>query len=324
MTVRYRLYQQGDLPQLEKLWQGSTEWGSLTPALLSRHVENAPFGRPIIAVVESIEDGNILGQTVLMPSRITVRGQHVTAFRPLAPILARSLRAPSFDPIQHPILQLHRYALQELHARGEQLLFMVPDPRWMVLIRMLPGFMHASFPLWSLPVPLASKFELAAGYTWAPLIDWNWRVDKLFAKAAEQFACMIVRDSPALFKKAGPPDYHVLGIERSGELVGVVASKAKGDRQWLIYDLLAADPDAETAALQAACNFAHARAIEAAASAAAIRKVAILALPRSRLSLEKLGFRRDKYDFHLVVKVMAGSLSSADVHPSLWYLSAND
>jgi hypothetical protein len=322
MALNYRLYQEGDLPQLQKLWQGSTEWGALTPALFKTHVENAPFGRPIVAVVQSI-DGNIVGQTVLMPSRIAVRGEQVTAFRPLAPILDRSLRAPSFNPMQHPILQLHRYALQELHSRGEQLLFMLPDPRWMVLIRMLPDFMHASFPLWSLPIAALSGFKLEAGYTYALLMDEDKRVDKLFDKAAEQFTCMIVRDAPALFKKAGPPDYTVLGVERRGELVGVVASKAKGDQQWLICDLLYSDADAELATLKAVCNLAHARALESSPSTA-IKKVAILALPQLQSSLEELGFKRDKYDFHLVVKVISGSLSNADVHPSLWYLSAND
>jgi len=134
---------------------------------------------------------------------------------------------------------------------------------------------------------------------------------------------MVVRNADPLRKKCGPPEYEVLGVERSGELVGVVASKQKGDGQWLICGFLAADPEAERATLKAVCNLAQRRATED-NTAKPINKAAILATPRLLPVLKELGFRRDQYDFHFVLKILDDSLSADIVDPSLWYLSAND
>lgn len=323
MALIYRFRQESDLPKLDKLWQNSTDWGGLTPIVLSKHFDDTPFGQSIVVVAENPEDQEIVGQAVFMPSRVSVRGKQVKAFRPFAPILARSFRASSLKSVQHPILQLHNYALEQLRGRGEQLLFALPNPRWMPLFRGLPGFLHSSFPLWSLPVPLVAQFQPEAEYSCGPLTHWDQRVDRLFEVAAQQFACMIVRDAAVLYKKVGTPDYEVLGIERSGELVGIVASKPKGDRQWLVCDLMAIDSEAEIATLQAVCNLAHRRAVEA-SSSQPIHKVAILAASRLQPSLKQLGFKRDNYDFYLVLKILDSSISSRDVNPSSWYLSAND
>ncbi len=277
MELKYRLYTPEDVPVISKLWQSSTEWGALSPALVSRHLENAPFGKPIFSVAENVETGEIVGQAVLMPSLISVKGNPVTAFRPMAAIVDHTLRVRSLNPLQHPIFRLLGHGFDEMRRRGEKLVFVLPDPRWRRVIQLMPDVQHAAFPLWSLPLPLSSSF----------------------------------------------PEYEVLGVERSGELVGVVASKQKGDRQWLICDLMAADPEAQRATLKAVCNLAHLRSTEASA-AAPIHKAAVLAAPPLLPVVQELGFRRDKYDFHLFVKLFDNSMSPADVHPSLWYVSAND
>jgi hypothetical protein len=323
MELKYRLYTPEDVPVISKLWQSSTEWGALSPALVSRHLENAPFGKPIFSVAENVETGEIVGQAVLMPSLISVKGNPVTAFRPMAAIVDHTLRVRSLNPLQHPIFCLLGHGFDEMCRRGEKLVFVLPDPKWRRVIQLMPDVQHAAFPLWSLPLPLSSPFSLGANYCVSELTNWDQRVDMLFAKAAGQFACMVMRNADALLKKSGPPEYEVLGVERSGELVGVVASKQKGDRQWLICDLMAADPEAQTATLKAVCNLAHLRSTEASA-AAPIHKAAVLAAPPLLPVLQELGFRRDKYDFHLFVKLFDNSMSPADVHPSLWYVSAND
>lgn len=323
MQLNYRLYTPQDVPVVSKLWQSSTEWGALTPSLISRHIENAPFGRPIISLAENTQTGEILGQAALMASLILVKGKPITAFRPMAAIMDPSLRTQSLNPLQHPIFQLYRHGFEEMRRRGEKLVFVIPDPRWRRAIQMLPDVQHATFPLWSLPLPLASIFPLAPGYTASELTNWDHRVDKLFEKAATQYDCIVVRSADALRKKAGPPEFEVLGIEHSGELVGVVASKQKGDRQWLICDCIAANTEAANESLKAVCNLAHDRSMYARA-ATPVLKTAILATPQMQPILKELGFRRDKYDFHLFVKILDDSLSPADVNPANWYLSAND
>ena len=112
-------------------------------------------------------------------------------------------------------------------------------------------------------------------------------------------------------------------MERQGELVGLVCSRQKGERQWLICDMLAADDDACRATLMAVSNLAHARSIEAEPQAPIV-KVGILATPAMQPLLAGLGFSRDKYTFHLVIRTFDDSIAKEDVDPGRWYLSAND
>src|SRR5260370_39897839 len=130
MELKYRLYRPEDVPVISKLWQSSTEWGALSPALVSRHLENAAFGKPIFSVAENVKTGEIVGQAVLMPSLISVKGNPVTAFRPMAAIVDHTLRVQSLNPLQHPIFRLFRHGFDEMRRRGEKLVFVLPDPRW--------------------------------------------------------------------------------------------------------------------------------------------------------------------------------------------------
>jgi len=322
MELRYRLYTPEDIPAMSKLWQSSTEWGGLTSTLVSRHLDNGPFGKPIVSLVEDVATGEILGQAALIASLITVKKEFVTAFRPMAAIVSPTLRSSSLNPLQHPIFRLYRHAFEEMRRRGEKLVFVIPDPRWRRAIQMLPDVQHATFPLWSLPLPLASPLPLRPDYRTIQLTQQDQRIDSLFARAATQYRCMVVRNADSLMKKAGPPEYELLGVERSGELVGVAASKQKGDRQWLIGDFMAADSEAAEESLKAVCNLADRRSRDG--SAAPVLKAAILATPNMLPLLKELGFLRDKYDFHLFVKLFDNSLSPEDVNPSQWYVSAND
>jgi hypothetical protein len=323
MTLTYRLCREDDVAKIEKLWRTSTDWGVFTPEMFRRHCESAPFGTPMVVVAEDTETGEILGQAVLMRSRVIIKGKEVAAFRPIAPILAPALRGASLNPMQHPIVRLYQYGYEQLRTRGESLAFMLPDPRWTLLLRMAPRCFNTKFPLWSIPVPLTRPFELKPDYSSGPIREWDRRVDKIFGIASQQFHCMVVRDAESLRKKAGPPDYDVLAVERGSDLVGIASSRLRGDRQWLICDLLAADHEAQIATLQAVCNLAHSRAVER-SSDKPIIKAAILALPAMQPALHELGFSRDRYDFHLAVTVLDDSMCAADVDPSGWYISAND
>ena len=106
--------------------------------------------------------------------------------------------------------------------------------------------------------------------------------------------------------------------------MGLVASREKGDRQWLICDLLAADDGpALRATLAAAANVAHEESV-ARSGANELRKVAVLATSVMEPVVRSLGFMRDEYDFPLVVHVLDKSLPADDVRPERWYVSAND
>ena len=188
---------------------------------------------------------------------------------------------------------------------------------------MVPGFQHDTFPHWSIPLPLGRPFTLSSGYEAAELATWDEHVDRIFERTAAEYKCIVVRNAETFPKKSGPPEYTVLGVYRSGELVGAVASKQKGDRQWLICDFIAADKEATTETLKAVCNFANDRATDP-HFVPPLHKAGILATPNLLPILEQLGFKKDDYTFHLFVMLFGNELSKEDVHPSGWYVSAND
>lgn len=255
----------------------------------------------------------IVGQFAFLPSLVQVADRQVRAFRPAAPIIAKRVRFHSVNPLKHPAAAMYSHAVKALRARGDGLIYMVPDPRWMRFLRMFPGLLCGKFPLWSIPLPVAVPLALPAGLSAAPLTSWDTRVDRLWNVGSSLHGCQVVRNAVALSWRIGTGEYQVTGIHRGDELVGVVAARAKGDRQWLICDLLFADvDDALVGALAVAVN----QGSEAAAAAPPekpIRKAGVLVTPIMERAVRRLGFTRDAYDFPLIIQILDRSIS-----PPIW------
>lgn len=325
MGIAYRLVQKEDFPGVQRLWKEEAGWGAFAEELWRRYVVEAPHGGISGTVATDTETGRIVGQFAFVPSRVSVDGREVRAFRPGAPIVAKSLRFRSANPLSHPVVAMYKFAVKALRARGDGLIYMVPDARWLRLFKMFPFLQTGSFPLWRLTLPLRAPLALGAGFTAGPLGAWDERVDRLWAASRRLHGCMVVRDSRTLPWKLGEAQHELLAIERGGELVGLTASRRrKGEEQWLVCDLLTSDnSDALRATLAATANLAHAKALESAATDKPIRKMTALTTPLMEPVVRDLGFTRDAYDFPLVIHVLDPSLKD-HVHPSRWYISAND
>lgn len=326
MGLDYRLLQDDDLPGLQRLWREETDWGALAEEMWQRLVVGAPEWARISGAVATDESGAIVGQFAFVPSLVAVGGREVRAFRPGAPIVSRSLRFRDSNPVNHPAVRMYNYAVKALRARGDGLIYMVPDPRWLRLFKMFPFLRCGSFPLWQLPLPLGRPLSAAAGYSAGRLTTLDdERIDRLWKRARGLYDCLVVRNSRTLAWKLDETGYEVVGVERGGELVGLASARAKGDRQWLLCDVVAADAgDAMRETLLAAVNAGHERALAAAGAAKPLHKIAVLATPLMEPALRALGFVRGPYDFPLVVHVLDPSLSKHDVSPPRWYVSAND
>lgn len=324
MSLTYRLHRQEDLPELQRLWEDNTTWGTLTGDIWRRYMIDAPLGGSAIVVASDEDSGRIVGQFGFVPSLVAVGTRTVRAFRPAAPIVSKEYRFRSPNPLKHPAAAMYLYAVKALRERGDGLIYMVPDPRWVRFFRIFPGLVSGSFPLWKMELPLRNRFSLGEGFSATPLVEYGERVDRLWEAASPLHDCSVVRNAESLAWKIGSGEYEVLGIERRGELVGLVASRHKGDRQWLICDLLFADAD-ETlrATLAAACNLAHERAVAASPDAPLV-KAAVLVTPVMERMASELGFVRDEYDFPMVVHILDRSLSRDELAPERWYVSAND
>jgi hypothetical protein len=326
MTVVYRMHSKGDEEALIRLWSEHGGWDRIDAETWCHRLLRPPLGEAAIAIAEDDTTGAICGQFAFIPSLLSVEGREVTALRPFAPIVTRELSAAtrSFNPMNHPVPRMYSHAVDVLRARGVGLIYMVPDPRWQRLFRLTPYLKSGSFPLWSKPLPLEQHFALPSSTTVTRLEAFDERVDRLWQHASRLHGCSVVRDSRTLPWKIGSGDYEVLGIEQSKELVGLVASRAKGDRQWLVCDLLSFDTgDVLCATLAAVCNLAHSRALEAPTDRP-ITKISMLVTTPMEQAAHTLGFRRDNYDFPLVVHVLDPTLDKSRIDPSQWYLSPND
>jgi hypothetical protein len=328
MAIAYRMHTKADEPALIKLWSEHGGWDRLESEAWDTRLLRTPAGDSTLVIAEDTKTGKIAGQVAFLASLAVVDGREVTAARPFTPIFAKELRGGflTLNPREHPVARMYRHGLEALGKSGVSLAYALPAPFWARLYRMMPiaGVQVGSFPLWSLPLPLRAPFDLGPGYVAAPLEQFDDRVNRLWSSASRQYGCMVVRDARSLPFKAAQVGFQTLGIEREGELVGLVASGRRGDRQWLIGDLLAIDGnEALRATLAAVSNLAHSVALTASPEEP-IRKVALLTTSLLEPVARGLGFVRDNYDFPLVVNRLDSSLPESSVAPERWYVSPND
>jgi len=326
MNISYQFYHEATLPDLQRLWVEATDWGEQTLNNLHERFMAAPFGPPRIVVAVDADTDEMIGQFRFMPSRVSVNGREVRAVRPFGTIVSPKMREAitSSNPLEQPAVAMYLHAIKELKAMGEQLIYMVPDPRWVRLFKMIPFLHCGSFPLWSLPVPMPATLPLGEGYSASKLQSWDERVDHLWEKTAQFHGCAVVRTARTLAWKTALAKFDLTVVERGSELVGLAASVRRGDRQWLICDMLFADTgDSLRATLAAACNAAHEHATTS-EDDNPIHKAAVLVTPNMESAAVALGFKRDAYDFPIVVHVLDDTINLEEVSPAKWYVSAND
>jgi hypothetical protein len=326
MKLDLRMSTEADVPELARFWSDHGGWDRLDAEAWTHRLGRPPFGPAAIVVAMAAGTQEIRGQFAFIPWRVRIGDCEFAAARPFAPILHKADRVSSWaalNPFNHPLLAMYRFGVEHLRSSGAALLYMVPDPRWVRALRLLRRFQSGSFPLFSRALPLPAPLRLGPGYEAAPVGLNGPAVDRLWQHSARLHACQIVRDSQSLSWKVGGGDYEILGLYRGGELVGLVASRQKGDRQWLICDLLANDEASLRATLAAVCNLSHDRATGAPPETP-IRKIAILSTPRLEPVLKEFGFERDDYDFPVLLEVLNPVVDKAEVAPDRWYFSAND
>lgn len=325
MGFTYRMKTPSDDPALIQLWTAHSGWGKADERLWNHLINEGPYGEAAVVVAEEEETGNIVGQFPFVPSVVSIKGRCFSALRPFAPILAaRARERRTFNPLNNPVLAMYRFAVKELRARGDALIYALPDPDWQGVLRFLPTFQSASFPYWSLQLPLAEPLPMPDGYVAAPLRAWDEQVDHLWEATSRLYDCLVVRDSRTLPWKIRIGDFTVAAVERDGELIGLATCLARKDGQWLISDILSSDmEDSLRATLAAACNLGHGEACST-NSKIRIKKAGILTVPRLEPALAAAGFRRESYDFLLAVHLLDPSIPKDAVAPERWYVSLYD
>lgn len=328
MQLNFRLHRPDDRPALIRLWREHSGWDEVTAETWTHRFLSPPLGEACIVVAEDTQAGTIEGQFVFFPCEISVQGRKFKGVRPFAPVVSRAARGSALslvaNPLGQPVIAMYLHAVKALSERGYALAYMVPDPFWARLFRFFPALVSGSFPLWSVPLPWNPSQPLHAGLTARRLEQFDASVDRLAEAALGNYSCQLVRDARMLPWKLSHGAYETWVVERPGELVGLIAAQAKGDRQWLLCDLLTADNDESLrATLITACQVADRRARSAPAEQP-LRKAAILATPLMQPILSELGFQPDNYKFPFVVHPFDEAVTKAAVAPEKWYVSAND
>lgn len=239
MALKYEFHTNAALPGVEKLWREATGWGDKFDQIRN-WIDSSPFGKLHVVVATDTASGETVGQFCFATTRVIASGVEISAVRPFGTIVtpAMSQAASVGSPLDHPVIAMYSCGIKELQAIGTQLVYMLPDPRWLRLFKMFPDTQTDSFPLWSLPVPLDKPMVLSQEFSVAPFKASDERLDRLWEKSSRLHDCALLRNAAMLRWKIGTGAYTMIALERDGELVGIVASRQKGGQQWLICDML--------------------------------------------------------------------------------------
>ena len=327
MKINCRLFNPDDISGLVELWNENAEWGIIDNKQWEKVFYHTPLGPSTIVLATNKETDEILAQFVFIPTKISVNGTVVRAFKPCAPIVKKSVREEMGLPtLFNYILKMYRFATKYFVSQGIYLLHIMPDPRWVRAFQLIPGMQTASFPLWCLPFDKEIPEQLPEGYKIEDISPSDPRIDELWAKTARLYDCCIVRDTDFFPWKLSHRNYQLVGITCNSRIVGFAAylyhHEIKGI---LICDVLAEDEDALKLTLQLTCARAYSFKFSLPVSEQPnCEKVSILATPLIQKIVAEMQFVKNNYKFSLAVHVLSKELSKKDVMPERWYVSGND
>ena len=325
MATVVRMHTEDDIDELSRFWSDNSGWDQIDRNEWERRFYHTPFGHASVAIAHDNNTNEILGQLIFIPTVVSIEGSNINAYRPFALVVKQRKEAISgYLKLVDIVGKMYHHATKSFKEKGTSLIHMMPDPRWARLLKFLPGLQIGSFPLWTLPLAINHKFEIPDEYATELFNASDERINKLWEDSSKLFECAVVRNTHSLPWKTSHGNYILLGISKNNELIGLVVSIAKlKDKQWLICDMLAADNDQSlTVTIQAACNLAYD--FQQQEEGKAISKIAILVTPAIEKVIEPLGFKKDNYQFPMLVHLLDNSLSKKQVAPEKWYVSAND
>lgn len=324
MTYTYRTFEERDLPGVLQLWEEHSGWGGLDAERWRSWYMDTPYGSSLIVVVEG-PDGQIAGQTVLMPGLLWVGGREVRVARISAPILSPSIRRLSIRHPSHPAVNIHAVALHAAAEQGFALAYAVPDPAWLAFFRWGwrfedPVLRFADIEHPCVERPLTSRAlgsTPAEGREIIPATEFGAEYDDLWdgARTGLPVGCGLVRCADRLRYKNG--GHLTLELRaRGGALVGYSAIHR---RSGLLVDVLARTPGDLREVLTATGDWLAAHSAEHGFAA-----LKAMATPALGPTLDALGFAPVDHTFAFVCNPLDPSLPREAVAPERWYLTPGD
>lgn len=320
--LTYRLFEERDLPSLLRMWE-EAGWGAISEEQWRAWFLDTPHGACLIMVAEDAR-GEIVGQEIFTPTRVSVGDREVTALRLSAPILRREARRDSVRRMEHPAVALYYAAEAEAIAQGYSIIYSLPEHAWLPAFRRLSRFSVAEFDCTALcldgELPTQVK-DLAAGLYAQPVAAFGEEYESLWRSALENFkgTCGVVRRPRWLaYRNSGRVALEVRR-RRDQSLCGYVAVKKRGG---LIADALAHSPEYLPRVLAAAIVYhANARGVDAQTDSDTMKA---METPSLRPALGALGFARTDYKFAFACNSIDETLPAARLAPESWYVMPGD
>jgi hypothetical protein len=320
--LSYRVSEEDDLPGLLRLWE-EAGWGSLSPRQWREWFVDGPEG-PCLITVAVDPHGEIAGQEIFAPSRVSVAGWEARALRFSAPILRRELRGESLRREAHPVVGLFKAAAAAARERGFEIVYSLPEHAWLRILRLAPRFGQprfdsTTFGCAELPLAAAARLEpLARTVEVQPVARFGAEYEELWRQARESFpiSCGVVRDAAWLtFRNSGR-----IALEArdrgDGSLVGYSATKRQTG---LLADVLARAPEHLTAVIAATAVWLAAQRRE---EPGGITHLKAMRTPALAPALDALGFTPVDYRFAFTCNHLGSPAGHAA--PELWYVMPGD
>jgi hypothetical protein len=313
---RYRVFEEGDLPAVLRLWE-EAGWGTLSPQQWREWFVDGPEG-PCLITVAADADGEVVAQEVFAPSRVSVAGREVRALRFSAPILRQEIRGESLLWQDHPLVGLYKAAAAAARERGFEIVYSLPEPAWLRVLRLaprygVPPFDSISFGCAELALDAAALAGLER-YTRSvearPVAAFGTEYEELWEAARKTFpiACGVVRDSAWLtFRNSGRIALEVR--DAGGALVGYSATKRQTG---LLADVLARRPEELKVVIAATASWL--------AEERCFPHLKAMRTPDLELPLRALGFAAADYRFAFT----CNAFGAERVPPDRWYVMPGD
>lgn len=304
-----------DYDKLVTFWNQNSGWDIITKDIWEDRFINAPYGPSVVLIVESKQ--KILAMLIFILFKVTLGQKEVNGCRPFAAIADKSIRKISGMKY---IGQLINKGFKTMKEKGNDIMIMLPDPRWKRHLRLI-RINSYEFPLFK--KLLVSDFKYSKNTElFTKIIDFeNHEINDLWNKVQNQNVYMISRYRKILKWKNSHRDYKIIGIYQNNKLLGIATYLEKvQDKQIQICDVLIADLKNQEKVFTQISRFLNSEYKDN----LEYKKIVILVTKSIRKSLINVGFEPDDYNFLFCIKRLNKNISIDTLNISNWYLSAND
>jgi hypothetical protein len=328
-TLKYRLYEDKYLDGVLQLWEKYSGWGVITRQDFEAWYLNTPHG-PCIVILAVDEAEQVIGQLVLIPSKVHLQGREVKALRASSPIIADTIRQTNLRSGDHPFIGMIRCAIPVAQSGGYELVYFFPAYGWTALLRLFPRFnlplvALASYECFSIPLEDAVTYNACSSNEtlMVKVIEQGFtkEYNRLWEESVSSMpiSCGVIRQERWLAWKLG--GHLVLEVRNnmSGELKGYVAIKKESG---LIVDMLARTKDdlvQVTEAVVASVHYLNPDRV-----ALECKEIHGMYTPLMQFILQGMKVEKKDYTFAFGCFALDDSVHPDSIQPDAWYMMPND